>query len=139
MNPDYSLLTTWAQCDAATADVTFELKTFTHADSGLDLADDRAARSQASAAAALAKKDKEIAAAERDAAAPGLTPEEQEDADDALDLLRLQRKKIVKNNRANVGTERFLGSVDAGQVQTQVDYLNTVLAGIAAHRDTLSA
>ena len=76
MNPDYSLLTTWAECDAATADVTFELKTFSYRDSGLDLAGERASRSQASGAAALAKKDSEILVAQGLAALAGLTPQQ---------------------------------------------------------------
>ena len=60
MNPDYSFLTNWAQCDAAKADVEFELKTFSYRDTGLEITDERASRSQASGVAALAKKDGEI-------------------------------------------------------------------------------
>ncbi|MBT9392347.1 hypothetical protein KLP40_04155 [Hymenobacter sp. NST-14] len=139
MNPDYALLTTRAECDAATADVTFELKTFSHRDAGLDIADERASRSQASGAAALAKKDAEILVAQGQAAVPGLTPEQQQDANDALELLQAQRKKIMKSNRTSAGTARFLSTVDAAQVQGQVEVLTAVLAGIAAHRATLPA
>ena len=46
MNPDYSFLTTWAECDAAKADVEFELKTFSYRDTGLEITDERASRSQ---------------------------------------------------------------------------------------------
>lgn len=139
MSPDYSLLTTWAECDAATADVTFELKTFSYRDTGLDLAGERASRSQASGAAALAKKDSEILVAQGQAAVPGLTPQQQQDALDAVELLQAQRKKIMKNNRASVGTDRFLSTVDAVQVQGQVDVLTDALAGIATRRAQLSA
>ncbi|OON67602.1 hypothetical protein [Hymenobacter sp. CRA2] len=139
MNPDYSLLTTWAECDAAAADVTFELETYSYRDSGLDLAGKRATRSQAAGAAALAKKDKEIMAAQRDADAGGLTAQQQQDANDALELLQYQRKKIVRDNRASAGTDRFLSTLDAAQVQGQVDILTAALAGITAHRATLTA
>ena len=139
MNPDYSLLTTWAECDAATADVNFELKTYSYRDTGLDLADARADRSQASGAAALAKKDGEILTAQGQAALPGLTPQQQQDALDNVELLQAQRKKIMRGNRTSAGTDRFLKTVDAAQVQGQVDVLTAALAGIAAQRATLSA
>ncbi|WP_143069747.1 MULTISPECIES: hypothetical protein [Hymenobacter] len=139
MSPDYSLLTTWAECDAATADVNFELKTYSYRDTGLDLADERADRSQASGAAALAKKDGEILTAQGQAALPGLTPQQQQDALDNLELLQAQRKKIMRSNRSTAGTDRFLKTVDAAQVQGQVDVLTAALAGIAAHRATLGA
>ncbi|MFD2787302.1 hypothetical protein [Hymenobacter rubripertinctus] len=139
MNPDYALLTTRAECDAATADVTFELKTFSYRDTGLDIADERASRSQISGAAALAKKDGEILIAQGQAALAGLSAEQQQDANDALELLQAQRKKIMKGNRTSAGTDRFLSTVDAAQVQSQVDVLTAVLSGIAAHRATLPA
>ncbi|PJJ61005.1 hypothetical protein [Hymenobacter chitinivorans] len=139
MEPDYSFLTTQAECDDATAEVTFELKTFTHIDSGLDLADDRADRSKASGAAALAKKDAEILRAQGEVNAAGLTNLQRQDAIDALELLQAQRKKILKNNRVSAGTNRFLGSVNGVQTQAQVTVLTGVLAGIAGHRATLSA
>ena len=139
MTPDYSLLTTWAECDAATADVTFELKTFNYRDTGLDIAGERATRSQASGAAALAKKDGEIVTAQAQAALPGLTPQQQQDADDEVELLQAQRKKIMKGNRTSAGTARFLGTVDGAQVQGQVDVLTAALAGITTRRAQLSA
>ncbi|AMR26896.1 hypothetical protein A0257_07105 [Hymenobacter psoromatis] len=137
MNPDYSLLTTKAECDAATADVTYELKTFSYRDTGLDLADDRATRSQASGAAALARKEADIVVAQGQATLPGLTALQQQDAADALELLQAQRKQLLKRNRTTTGTDRFLASVDAAQVQAQVDTLTAVLAAIVARRATL--
>ncbi|SDY58086.1 hypothetical protein [Hymenobacter psychrophilus] len=139
MNPDYTLLTNWAECDAATADVNFELKTYSYRDTGLDLADERADRSQASGAAALAKKDGEILTAQGQAALPSLTPQQQQDALDVVELLQSERKKIMRGNRTSAGTARFLKTVDAAQVQAQVDVLTAVLAGIATQRATLPA
>lgn len=139
MNPDYSFLTTWAECDAAKDDVTFELKNFSYRDTGLEITDERASRSQASGVAALAKKDGEILIAQGQAAVAGLTPVQQQDAADNVELLQSQRKKIVKANRVGAGTARFLGTVDAAQVQGQVDVLTAVLAGIATHRAQLTA
>ena len=135
--PDYSFLTTWAECDAAKTDVEFELKTFSYRDTGLDLAGERATRSQTAGAAAIAKKDSEILIAQGQAAVVGLTPEQQQDAEDEVELLQAQRKKLMKANRTSLGTDRFLGTVDAAQVQGQVDVLTAALAGIAARRATL--
>jgi hypothetical protein len=139
MNPDYSFLTNWAECDAAKTDVEFELKTFSYRDTGLDLAGERASRSQTAGAAALAKKDGEILVAQGQAAVAGLTAQQQEDADDAVELLQAQRKKIVKSNRVSAGTARFLATVDAAQVQGQVDVLADALKGIDDRRAKLPA
>ncbi|MDQ2770924.1 MAG: hypothetical protein M3Y54_10545 [Bacteroidota bacterium] len=139
MNPDYSLLTIWAECDAAKTDVEFELKTFSYRDTGLDLAGERATRSQASGAAALVKKDGDILTAQGQAALPGLTAQQKQDADDAVELLQAERKKIMKANRTTAGTARFLGTVDAAQVQGQVDVLTAALAGIATRRAQLTS
>ncbi len=139
MNPDYSFLTTWAECDAAKADVEFELKTFSYRDTGLDLASERASRSQTSGAAALAKKDGEILIAQGQAAVVGLTTAQQQDANDEVELLQAQRKKIAKANRTSAGTDRFLSTVDAAQVQGQVDVLTAVLAGTATRRAQLTS
>jgi hypothetical protein len=139
MNPDYSLLITWAECYAATADVEFELETFSYRDSGLDLAGKRATRSQTAGAAAIAKKDSEILIAQGQAAVAGLTPEQQQDAEDEVELLQAQRKKLMKANRSSAGTDRFLATVDAAQVQGQVDILTAALAGIATRRAQLSS
>lgn len=139
MNPDYSLLTTWAECDAAKADVEFELETFSYRDNGLDLAGKRATRSQTAGAAALAKKDGEILVAQGQATVAGLTPEQLQDANDEVELLQAQRKKIMKANRTSAGTDRFLATVDAAQVQGQVDVLTAALAGIATRRAQLTS
>ena len=139
MNPDYSFLTNWAECDAAAADVAFELKTYTHRDVGLEITDERASRSQADGVAALAKKDHDILIAQGEAAVAGLTPQQKQDADDNVELLQAQRKKIMKANRVSVGTDRFLGTVDAAQVDAQVETLTKVLEGIAARRANLTS
>ncbi|GAB3832716.1 hypothetical protein [Hymenobacter jeollabukensis] len=139
MTPDYALLTTWADCDAALKDVNYELKTFSYRDNGLDLADDRATRSQEAGAAALARKDAEILRAQGEAGLAGLSAQEQLDADDKVELLQAQRKKIVRDNRASTGNARFQASLDAVQVQGQVDILTAARDGIIAHRATLTA
>ena len=137
--PNYDLLTTWAECDAATKDVAFELKGFSVRDANLDYSDERSDLRQVEGAAALAKKDGEIAVAQGQAAVAGLTPLQQQDAADLVELLQSQRKQIVRRNRTSAGTDRFLDTVDAAQVQSQVDTLTQVLAGIAARRAQLPA
>ncbi|NVO29610.1 hypothetical protein [Hymenobacter lapidiphilus] len=77
------------------------------------MAGERATRSQTSGSSALAKKDGETLTAQGQAAVPGLTPQQQQDALDAVELLQVQRKRIMKNNRTSAGTDRFLGTVDA--------------------------
>ncbi len=139
MNPDYSFLTTWAECDAAKTDVEFELKTFNYRDTGLEISDERTSRSHASGVAALAKKDGEILTAQGQAAVAGLTAQQVQDANDKVELLQAQRKQIVKANRVSAGTARFLATVDAAQVQGQVDVLTAALAGIATRRAQLTS
>ena len=56
-----------------------------------------------------------------------------------MELLQAQRKQIMKDNRTSAGTARFLGTVDAAQVQGQADVLTAVLAGIATRRAVLTS
>lgn len=135
--PDYSLLTTESDCDEAEKAVVLELKTFTHRDDGFELADDRMSASQEARTAALAKKDKEIANAQNDAAQPGLSAQEQEDRDDIVTLLQSQRKKILRDGRASTGHARFKVSVDAVQAESQVALLTTIRDGIQNRRREL--
>lgn len=136
---DYTLLTNRAECDAATADLDFELLTYTTRDANLDLADLRADRSQATSTGQLALLDGKITAAESLLAATGIAPALLEATTDDLALLRAQRTKLAKRNRLSTGTTRFLASVDAQQVTDQVATLTTAKAGVVAHRATLSA
>ncbi|RTQ45724.1 hypothetical protein EJV47_24880 [Hymenobacter gummosus] len=136
-NPDYSLLTTIAECDDAEAAVTLELETFDHRDRGYTLADKRADASQAAGSATLAKKDEEIAQAQYKAAAPGLAGQAKQDADDLVELLQAQRKKIVRDNRADTGLGRFKITVDAAQAENQTTLLSSIRDGVRARRDEL--
>lgn len=136
---DFARLTTHAQCDAAKSEVAFELKTYSVRDQNLELAGNRADRSQGAAAAALAKKDGEIVSVQNQLTATGLTADQQQDLRDELELLQAQRKQLVKRNRQNAGTEVFLAAVDAVQVDAQVAVLTAVLAAIDTHRATLTA
>ena len=136
---DFDLLTTRAMCDEATGELAFETKTFTTRDANIELADERADRSQNSAAAALTRKDGEIQSVQSQLTATGLAPEMQQDLTDKLELLQAQRKQLVKRGRQTAGVGRFLAAVNAVQVDGQVEVLQAILAAIAAHRATLSA
>ena len=136
---DYQLLTTQAECDAATAELDFELKTYSTRDANLDLADERGERAQTSATAQLAALDGKIAAAQNLLAAPGIADELRDTTTDDLALLQAQRTKLAKRTRQQAGVRRFLSSVDAQQVADQVATLTAARAGVAAHRATLSA
>jgi hypothetical protein len=135
---DYALLTDRAECDAATADLDFELLTSTTRDANLDLADLRADRSQASSTGQLAVLDGKITAAESLIAATGIAPALLEATTDDLALLRAQRTKLAKRNRLSTGTTRFLASVDAQQIADQVATLTAAKAGVVTHRATLT-
>ncbi|MBC8085505.1 MAG: hypothetical protein H7Z21_20085 [Hymenobacter sp.] len=136
---DYLLLTTRAECDVATAELDFELLTFTTRDANLDLADLRADRNQASGTSQLAQLDSKIAADESLIAAPGIDAALLEATIDNLALQRAQRTKLAKRTRLSTGTSRFLASVDAQQVSDQVATLTAAKTGVATHRATLPA
>jgi len=135
---DFFALTTRAECDAATAEVDFELRTFTARDAVADISGERADRSQASATTELAKLDTKIANAQAMMAAPGISADTRQEASDELAALQVQRTRLSKRQRQSGGVPRFLALVDAEQVAAQVATLTTVQQDIAAHRATLS-
>ncbi|GAB3869976.1 hypothetical protein GCM10028824_17920 [Hymenobacter segetis] len=135
---DYSSLTDRALCDAATAEVEFELKTFTTRDAVGELADDRATRAKSDTTSQLAKVNAKIASADAVLAAPGIDAELLETTTDERAALVVQQTRLTKRNRLSSGLTRFLADVDAEQVSTQIATLNTVKAGIATHRATLT-
>lgn len=139
MPVDFSFLTTFAECDAATAEIDFELKTFTVRDVVIDLADDRADRAKSSTTSRLAKVNGKIASADAVLASAGIDDDTREEATDERAALLVQRTALTKRNRLSTGTARFMVDVDAEQVDTQVATLTGIKAGIAAHRPTLSA
>lgn len=136
---DYATLTTRAECDAATAEIAFELRTFTARDAAADVSGERANRSQASTAAELAKLESQISNAQALMAAPGISDDTRQDATDELAALQVQRTRLTKRQRQAGGVPRFLALVDAEQVAAQVATLTTMQQGIAAHRATLSS
>jgi hypothetical protein len=134
---DYSILTDRAQCDKATEEIDFELKTFSARDLNADVADDRADRSQNTTATQLSKVNGEISSLDYRLAQPGLSAEELEDLTDEREALVVQQKKLTKRNRQVTGVVRFLADVDVEQIAQQVALLTQVKASIAAHRATL--
>ena len=134
---NYSLLTSRAECDAATTELDFELKTFSARDLNLDVADDRGERAQASGTAQLAALDGKIAAAQSLLAATGIAPDLHDATTDDLALLQAQRTKLAKRTRQQAGVARFLAAVDAQQVADQVATLTAAKAGVATRRAAL--
>ena len=134
---NYSLLTSRAECDAATTELDFELKTFSARDLNLDVADDRGERAQASGTAQLAALDGKISAAQSLLAAPGIAPDLHDATTDDLALLQAQRTKLAKRTRQQAGVARFLAAVDAQQVADQVATLTAAKAGVATRRAAL--
>jgi len=110
---DYSALTTRAECDTATAEVAFELRTFTARDAAADISGERADRSQASATTDLAKVATQIANAQALVAAPGISPDTRQEAPDELAALQVQRTRLAKRRRQAGGLPRFLALVNA--------------------------
>ncbi len=139
MPADFTLLTTRAECDAATAEAEFELKTFSTRDANIGLADERADRTQTSTASQLAQVDAKIASNTALLAVAALDADTRETATDELAALHVRRTGLAKRNRLATGVTRFLATVDAAQIAAQVATLTSVKAGIATRRATLPA
>lgn len=139
MPVDYALLTDRAMCDAATAEIDFELKTYTTHEAVGELADTRAARTKTSTTAQLASVNSKIAAADILLATAGIDPALLEKTTDERAALLVRRTTLTKRGRNTDGLNHFLSDVDAVQVDNQVATLTTVKAGIATHRATLSS
>lgn len=135
----YGPLTTFALCDAATRKLTFRVKTLTTRDAVLDLADDRAALSQEEVADQLLKVNGKIAEATFKLTQPGLDAAATEVLTDELDAHRIHRRRLERRATQVAGLDDFFTDVDAEEVAVRVAKLQEVLAGIAAHRATLSA
>lgn len=136
---DYSSLTDRAMCDAATAEIEFELKTYTTRVAQGELTDTRSVRTATSTSAQLVRVNALISTQDILLATPGLDAETLQDATDERAALLVRRTALAKRNRLASGLDRFLADVDAEQVAAQVAMLTTVKEGIAAHRATLSA
>jgi hypothetical protein len=136
---DYNTLTDHAQCDAATAEVDFELRTYSVRDVTNDLAGERSERLQSSIATQLAAVVAKIARAEALLARPELTGLEREDQQDEVEALNVQRKKLLKRARQASGVNEFLADVDEEQIAKQVEVLTAVKAGITQRRAALPA
>ncbi|SHJ10181.1 hypothetical protein SAMN02745146_2288 [Hymenobacter daecheongensis DSM 21074] len=136
---DFSSLTDRATCDAATAEIEFELNTFNAREVVGDVADQRATRTKTSTAAQLAKVNSKIASADILLATAGIDAELLETTTDERAALLVQQTRLIKRNRLATGLARFLADVDAAQVEAQVATLTAIKDGIAAHRATLPA
>ncbi|GAB3590689.1 hypothetical protein [Hymenobacter daeguensis] len=136
---DYSSLTDRAMCDAATAEIEFELKTYTTRQAQGELTDTRSERTATTTTAQLAKVNAQIATQDILLATAGLDADTLEAATDERAALLVRRTALTKRNRLASGLDRFLADVDGEQMEAQVATLNTAKAGIAAHRATLPA
>ena len=142
MAVDSALLTDRAMCDAATAEIEFELKTHTTREAVgelAELADTRTERSKNSTAAQLAVVNSKIAAADILLATAGIDPDLLEKTTDNRAALLVRRTTLIKRGRNAEGLNHFLSEVDAEQVDAQMATLTTVKAGIATRRATLPA
>ena len=133
----FSSLTDRAACDAATAELEFELKTFTARDVVGEVADERASRTQSSTASQLAKVNAQIASKDILLATPGLDAELLETTTDERAALLVRRTALTRRNRLASGLARFLADVDAEQVNSQIATLTAAKDGVATHRATL--
>ena len=136
---DFTPLDTWAKVDEVVADVTYD-----NDEAGFQVAagqrtDRRAARSQSQGAKALAKKNADLLSAQNQAAVPGLTAQEKQDADEKVEALVSQRKTILRNNRVNNGPEAVLADIDAAPAAGERAFYVALLAALATHRATLTA
>ena len=139
MAADYSLLTNWAMCDQATAEIEFELKTFTTREAQGELADTRSTRTATTTTAELAKVNSLIGSKDVLLATTGLDADTIQQATDERAALLVRRTSLTKRGRLASGLDRFLTDVDAEQVANQVATLTTVKAGVATRRATLTS
>ena len=139
MTVDYALLTDRAMCDAATAEIDFELKTFTTREAQGGLTDTRSTRTATTTTAELAKTNSLIASKDVLLATPGLDAVTLQDAADERAALLVHRTALTKRGRLTSGLDRFLTEVNGAQIDTQVTTLTTIKAGIATHRATLTS
>lgn len=134
----YAALTTFALCDAATRKLTFRVKSLTTRDAVLDLAEDRADLSQEAIAAQLLKVNGQLAEVAFKLTQPGLDPVATATLTDDEDALKIQRRRLERRATQVAGLDEFLADVDAEEVDVRVAKLEQVLAGIVAHRATLT-
>ncbi|MBG8553637.1 hypothetical protein [Hymenobacter guriensis] len=132
-------LKTQADCDAATASLTLELRTYQHRDYNLNYADENAATQATTNAARLAKATADVARYTEDLARPGQTPAEKTRTQLALITATAQRDRYALTSEALTGASAYLSDVDADQIDAQVAVLTAAKAAVAAHRATLSA
>lgn len=132
-------LKTWADCDAATAGLNLELRTYEHRDYNLTYADENAAAQATTNAARLAKATADVARYTEDLARPGQTPAEKTRTQRALITATAQRDRYTLTSEALTGSSAYLADVDADQIDGQVAILTAAKAAVAAHRATLSA
>jgi|GEM_PF-1550818 len=136
---DYTLLATIAECDEATAEVDYELLTYTTRDANIDLSEVRADRTQASVTAQLNALNTTIASTEAILGLTTIDPETR--AKNALehDNAVGQRNKLLKRAKQTTNVTHFLADVKVEQIEKQVEMLTAAKAGIAARRAVLAA
>ncbi|TGE15586.1 hypothetical protein [Hymenobacter elongatus] len=139
MSVDYSLLTTRALCDEATAEIEFELKTYTTREAQGELTDTRTQRTATRTTAQLAKVNAQIATQDILLATAGLDADTLQTATDERAALLVRRTSLSKSKSLTSGVARFFIGVDTEQIAKQVETLTTVKEGIATHRATLPA
>jgi hypothetical protein len=139
MSVNYASLTTFALCDAATAEIDFKLQVYTTHDAVDQLADKRSERSKTSTSSELAAVNSKITAADILLATAGIDPVLVEKTTDERAGLLVRRTTLTKRGRSTIGFDQFLGEVEDEQTDAQVATLTTIKAGIATHRATLTA
>lgn len=136
---DYSFLTDRAMCDAATAEIDFKLLVYTTHDAVDNLATQRSERSSSSTASKLAAVNAKITAADILLSTAGIEPSIIKENTNKRAALLVQRTTLTERGHSTEGLKRFMDDVEDEQADTQVVALNTIKAGIAAHRDALAA
>ena len=68
-----------------------------------------------------------------------LTVARRQEKSDELESLQIRRRKLLRDDEETPGYTRFMADVAAGGADGQVAFLQAVLAGLVAHRATLTA
>ncbi|PJJ58946.1 hypothetical protein [Hymenobacter chitinivorans] len=126
-------------CDEATAEIDFQIKTYTTQEAQSELTDTCAKWTATRKAAKLVKMNARIASQDILLATPGLDAATLQEATNERAALLVQRTGLSKTKSLASGVTRFFIGVDTELMAQQVAKLTTVKQGIAVHRDTLSA
>jgi|GEM_PF-1016595 len=127
-----------AACDEATASLNLELRDYKHEDDNQEFDAETDATQAASIARRLAKAITDVERHTADLARPDNDDAEKRRLQRALIAATALRDRLQIASTAHTGAPAYLAAVKGDQTDGQVAVLTAAIAGVLAHRDTLS-